>query len=314
MEFERCYFVISSATQGGNMRYAANARRHAGFARNSKTDHRGSDATVFETECRLSRGIEWFVEGPVGNGERRERELSQRGERGPPAIFMEGAEAPKPSSSLVGAWERAQVDRPKERMRTSEMREEGERERDSSSKRREITWDVIHGESLVRNAHCCVSARAIVMGPRQPCPSTPSTVWPFALIQRSPAATRWNVVRSKRRRIGRQRYQSRGTMHIRRNTNIDWGTVNAIWRHVAQVRLTPRRNRRRNPSALVLRASTGRCVVSALGHGCMKKTTLHFGQVLRSLPRERARSPLSSSLPLSRISICIALGKMARAT
>lgn len=49
---EQYYFVISSAAQRREVR--ANARRHAGFARNSKTDHRGGDATVFKDRSRVS--------------------------------------------------------------------------------------------------------------------------------------------------------------------------------------------------------------------------------------------------------------------
>lgn len=106
---------MSSATQLGDVRHAANARRHVGFARNSKTGHRGGDATVFKDRNRASppagdRMIQGRWRRPVRNGERRERELSRRGDRGPPAIFMEGVEASEPSSLLVGALERAQVD------------------------------------------------------------------------------------------------------------------------------------------------------------------------------------------------------------
>lgn len=138
---------------------------------------------------------------PVGNGERRERELSWRGDRGPPRDLHgrgRGIRTPKFVGRGLGEGpgepsERQRRER--ERERASVMRyERGKRDAFTIEKKREITQDAIHCESLVRNAHCCVSARAIVMGPRQPCPST---VWPFALIQRAPAATRWDVA-SKR--------------------------------------------------------------------------------------------------------------------
>lgn len=86
---------------------------------------------------------------------------------GPPRSSWKGRRLPNPRVSLVGVWERAREswsanERQREVFRSSEKKNEREgeeeRERNTSSRRREITRDAIHGESLVRNAHCCVSA------------------------------------------------------------------------------------------------------------------------------------------------------------
>lgn len=71
--------------------------------------------------------------------------------------------------------EREQRERDQRKRERIRMRE-GERKREGGTHHQEgkrgNARDANHGESLVRNAHCCVSARAIVMGSRQPCPST----------------------------------------------------------------------------------------------------------------------------------------------
>lgn len=150
---------------------------------------------------------------------------------------------------------------------------------------------------MVNRSHCCVSARTIVMGSRQPCPNIP-------------------VARSRSSSVSSSHRTWRTSAQYRRISDKIRASIRRRRTSYKSKARGSRRNWGRNLSALLLRASLSRPDdasrrVRYVGHGCNREDDAAFWSGSPLPFHARAHSPLSPLL-LSRTLIYITLGKLAR--